>query len=76
MVASGGIRGDSLKRPPRGFDPGHRHIEDLKKKSFYIATEVTASAALEPGFIGQVTDGFKLAAPMVRFINDALELPF
>lgn len=76
VVASGGIRGDSLKRPPRGFDPEHRHIEDLKKKSFYVATEVTASATLEPGFMGQVTDGFKLAAPMMHFINDALDLPF
>jgi len=76
VLASGGIRGDSLKRPPRGFDPQHPHIEDLKKKSFYIATEVPAEAALEAGFAGQVTAGFKLAAPMMRFINDALDLPF
>lgn len=76
IVASGGIRGDSLKRPPRGFDPQHRHVEDLKKKSFYVATGVPAEAVLGPGFIEQVTDGFKLAAPMMRFINDALDLPF
>lgn len=76
VVSSGGIRGDSLKRPPRGFDPEHRHIEDLKKKSFYVAIEVPAEAALEPDFIDQVSKGFKLAAPMVRFIDDALDLPF
>ena len=29
-----GIKGDGLKRPPRGFDPYHRHIEDLKLKIF------------------------------------------
>ena len=76
VQASGGIRGDALNRPPRGFDPEHRHIEDLKKKSLYIATEVPASAALEPGFVDQVTEGFRLARPMVHFITDALELPF
>ena len=73
---SGGIRGDSLKRPPRGFDAEHPHIEDLKKKSFYVATEVSAAASLGPDFADQVTDGFKLAAPMMHFITDALELPF
>ena len=76
VQASGGIRGDSLKRPPRGFDAEHTHIEDLKKKSFYVATEVPAAAALEPGFIDQVTEGFRLAAPMMHFVNDALDLPF
>lgn len=76
VLASGGIRGDSLKRPPRGFDPEHPHIDDLKKKSFYIATGVTAAATLKPDFSEQVIAGFKLAAPMMRFINDALDIPF
>lgn len=76
VLGSGGIRGDSLKRPPRGFDAEHPHIEDLKKKSFYVATEVSAAASLGPDFADQVTDGFKLAAPMMHFITDALELPF
>jgi uncharacterized protein (DUF2461 family) len=76
VQASGGIRGDALKRPPRGFDAEHPHIEDLKKKSFYVATEVVSTAALKPEFLDQVTDGFKLASPMMHFITDALELPF
>lgn len=76
VLGSGGIRGDSLKRPPRGFDAEHPHIEDLKKKSFYVATEVSAATSLRPDFADQVTDGFKLAAPMMHFITDALELPF
>jgi uncharacterized protein (TIGR02453 family) len=28
------LGGDSLKRPPRGFDPDHPLIEDLKRKDF------------------------------------------
>ena len=73
---SGGIRGDSLKRPPRGFDPEHPHIEDLKKKSFYVAAEAPASAALGSGFLDEVAGGFRMASPMMHFITDALELPF
>jgi uncharacterized protein (TIGR02453 family) len=73
---SGGIRGDSLKRPPRGFDPEHQHIDDLKKKSFYVAVQVPADHALRPEFLDEVTEGFRLARPMVRFITDSLDLPF
>ncbi len=39
---AGGIQGDALKRPPRGFDPEHAHIEDLKRKSFYVMAEAAA----------------------------------
>src|SRR5271166_3723530 len=28
------LGGESLKRPPRGFDPGHRFIDDIKMKDF------------------------------------------
>jgi len=76
LQASGGIRGEALKRPPRGFDAEHRHIDDLRKKSFFVAVETPAKQALEAGFIDEVAAGFRLAAPMVRFISGALELPF
>jgi uncharacterized protein (TIGR02453 family) len=72
----GGIRGDALQRPPRGFDPEHRHIEDLKRKSFYVMTEADARDAMHPAFIEQVTEGFRRAAPLNRFVCDALGLAF
>ncbi len=73
---AGGIRGDTLKCPPRGFDAQHVHIEDLMRKSFYVMTEAPADDALSPGFIDEVTEGFRRAAPLNRFIAGALELPF
>lgn len=72
----GGIKGDSLKRPPRGFDAQHVHIADLKRKSFYVMTEALPERALRPGFVDEVTEGFRRAAPLNRFITGALELPF
>jgi len=73
---AGGVRGDRLKRPPRGFDPDHPHIEDLKLKSFYVMTEAAAGDALQAGFIDEVEAAFRRAAPLNRFICDALELDF
>ncbi len=72
----GGIQGESLKRPPRGFNAEHVHIEDLKRKSFYVMTEADPEAALEADFPDTVTRGFQRAAPLVRFVCDALDLQF
>jgi uncharacterized protein (TIGR02453 family) len=72
----GGIRGDALQRPPRGFDADHPHIEDLKRKSFYVMTEADPRAALQAAFIEQVDEGFRRAAPLNRFVCDALGLAF
>lgn len=33
----GSVEGESLTRPPRGFDPDHPHIVDIKRKSFVAA---------------------------------------
>jgi uncharacterized protein (TIGR02453 family) len=74
--AAGGIKGDALKRPPKGFDPEHAHIEDLKRKSFYIMTEAAPAAIHKPEFLDQVSEAFRFATPLNRFITHALDLPF
>lgn len=73
---AGGIKGDSLKRPPRGFDEQHLHIEDLQRKSFYIMSKCMPELARSAEFIDEVAQGFARAAPLNRFICEALELPF
>ena len=72
----GGLKGDSLKRPPRGYDPGDRHIEDLKRKSFYVMEEAEPGLARAPEFIDRVEAAFRAARPLNRFITQALDLPF
>jgi uncharacterized protein (TIGR02453 family) len=73
---SGGIKGDSLKRPPRGFDADATHIEDLKRKSFFLMIEAEASLALTAEFVTETARAFRTAAKLNHFVNDALELPF
>lgn len=74
VLDAGGIKGESLKRPPRGFDAEHIHIEDLKRKSFFIMAEAEPEAALKADFVDLVTEKFKRAASLNRFICDALDL--
>lgn len=73
---SGGIRGDSLKRPPRGFDADARHIDDIKRKSFFVMSEADADLALRADFVDETARAFRSAAKLNHFITDALDLPF
>ncbi|HEY5774981.1 MAG TPA: DUF2461 domain-containing protein [Xanthomonadales bacterium] len=72
----GGIQGDALQRPPRGYTVDARHIEDLKRKSFYVMTAFDAKLALSPALVTESASVFGTVAALNHFINDALELPF
>ena len=72
----GGIQGDSLKRPPRGYAADSRHIEDLKRKSFYVMTDVDVQLARSPALVTESAGVFRTAAKLNHFISDALEIAF
>lgn len=71
-----GIQGDSLKRPPRGFDADARHIEDLKRKSFFLMSTTDAELALGPDLVSESAKVFRTVGKLNHFITDALELQF
>lgn len=70
------IRGDALKRVPRGFDPEHPWAEDLKRKDFYIGTSFTDAEVLAPDFLASFTDACRRAVPLGKFLCGALGLPW
>ena len=72
----GGVHGDSLTRPPKGFDKDDPMIEDLKRKSFVAMAEGTPAATRMASFCQDVAGAMKGAAPMMKFLCDALEVPF
>jgi uncharacterized protein (TIGR02453 family) len=72
----GGVQGDSLKRPPRGYAIDARHIDDLKRKSFFLMSSFDAGIALDSSFVGETAKVFRRVARLNHFISDALELPF
>jgi uncharacterized protein (TIGR02453 family) len=71
-----GVRGENLSRPPRGFDPDHALIEDIKRKSFYVLHDADAGLALSPKLVGEVAKTFAAASPLVRFLCGALGVAF
>lgn len=72
----GAVRGDSLTRPPRGFDADDPMIEDLKRKSFFAMAEAKPAAAKKASFCDDVEGAMKDARPMMKFLCDALDAPF
>jgi len=72
----GGITGEGLKRPPRGYPGDHTYIEDLKRKSFIAMHQADPELAMTPHFIQEVEKSFSIASPLVAFVTNALELKF
>lgn len=71
----GGVEGEQLQRPPRGFDPGHPFIADLRRKSFVIGRNSSEREARSPHFVAETAEAFAAAAPFMRFLCRALSVP-
>src|SRR5262249_45207452 len=70
------VDGDRFRRPPRGCDPNHLLIEDLKLKDFLAWTTWSEEVACFPDFIDRFQAACEAAAPFVRFLTTALDLPW
>lgn len=70
------LGGESLKRGPRGIDPEHPMIEDLKRKDFVTLSSSPQEAACSSGFLNSFATACQTAAPMVRFLTEAVGLEF
>jgi uncharacterized protein (TIGR02453 family) len=70
------LGGDSLKRVPSGFDKDHPLAEDLKRKDYFAWTRLSEEEATAPGFLDRYTRVCESAAPLMRFLCDALVLPY
>jgi len=70
------LSGDSLVRPPRGFDPEHPLIEDLKRKDFIAVASLTMKQVTQPGFIKEYASFCKAGKPLISFLCKSLDLSF
>jgi uncharacterized protein (TIGR02453 family) len=69
-----GLEGDSLLRPPRGFDPNNRFIEDIKRKDFVASVGLTEAQVCGPRFIRDFAGACRSMLPLVEFTTRALGL--
>lgn len=70
------LQGDSLTRTPRGYDPDHPLIEDLRRKDFVAMRPFRDADALSPRFLETFNATCRTAAPMVRFLTRAVGLEY
>ncbi len=70
------LSGESLKRPPKGIDPDHPLIEDLRRKDFIAVHNFKARAALKPEFLTDFTRACRTASPFMRFLTESIGLDF
>jgi len=68
------LMGESLSRPPKGYDPQHPLIEDLKRKDFVAGRDFTRKQACSPRFVESFAGACAAAAPFVRFLTEAVGL--
>jgi uncharacterized protein (TIGR02453 family) len=70
------LEGDSLSRAPKGFDPRHPFVEDLKRKDFIASVAFTEEQVCAPALLRDFRSACRSMAPLVEFTAKALGLKF
>ncbi len=70
------LGGDSLRLPPRGYDPEHPLIEDLKRKDFFGLCTFTQKQATAPDFLERYAETCRAGATLVRYLCRAVGVAF
>ncbi|MEM7432469.1 MAG: DUF2461 domain-containing protein [Pseudomonadota bacterium] len=70
------LGGDTLIRPPKGFDKDHPMIEDIKRKSFIAVREFDVADCLSKQFQRRVESSFIAGTDYMRFLCKAVGVPF
>jgi len=68
------LEGDSLMRPPRGFDPKHPFIEDIKRKDFVASVALTEAQVCGTRLMRDFAVACRMMLPLVEFTTRALGL--
>ena len=70
------LAGDRLKRAPRGFDPEHPLVEDLKWKDYIGLVELDEAFVTNDDLAARLAKTFAAATPFMRFLCGTLNVPF
>ena len=65
---------ERLKRPPKGYDANHPHIEEIKNKHFFGWKEIGIKKGKHPDLAGEIARAFEAAYPLVTWLRKALKM--
>jgi uncharacterized protein (TIGR02453 family) len=68
--------GDKLKRAPTGYPADHPLIEDIKRRSFAITSQLTQEQATTGGFLDEWEQRAARARPYMEFLCSALGVEY
>ena len=71
-----GLAGERLQRAPRGFDPEHPLLDDLKWKDYIGLVELDEAFVTKGDLAARLGKTFAAATPFMRFLCGALDVPF
>jgi uncharacterized protein (TIGR02453 family) len=66
------IDGETLKRPPKGFDPRHPLVTDIQRKDFYSMVKFTEEQVCSAEFLDAYVKACVQVSPLVDFLTNAL----
>jgi uncharacterized protein (TIGR02453 family) len=70
------LAGECLKSAPRGFPADHPLIDDLKRKDFIAVRDLAERDVLATDFLEKAVSSFTSSRPYMRFLCEALSIPF
>ena len=76
MLAQWRIGGESLKRPPRGFDKEHPLIEEIKRKDHILVADLSLEQAESRQLMELALERFRAAKKHTRWLCKAIGVPY
>lgn len=70
------LSGETLKRPPRGYDADHPFVDDLKRKDFVGIATFEVQDVFHPDFLRRFADTARSATPFMKFLTGSVGLPW
>lgn len=76
LLAGWDLEGDALKRIPRGYAAEHPLADDLRRKDFIAVRRLSEQDVVQSGFLQRYTDLCREPIELMKFLTEALGLPF
>ena len=70
------LSGERLKTSPRDYAKDHPMIEDLRRIDFIAVAPLTADEMTSTEIVAKLVDDIKRAKPLMRYICDAIDIPY
>lgn len=74
IAASPPLEGESLVRVPKGYDPAHPFMNDLRRKEYIASVRFRDRQVTSPAFLDEFLEACRTLNPLNRFLAHALGL--